>query len=192
MNKTILIVIGIACAVITAVGIMWYSNFRCNAPLIVSTHIMTLSPQDEAAMFLDKPSMKPMKPFIDNKPVKSFVIMGGEFIGTPEDLKYLEDIRSIEKQALAYMNRGPYLMEHSRYRSAEAELRFSSDRTLARYKLTLYESATNGKYEVVTFSKDGNRWVQGSYITQGRFFRCTSNCGGSNKKKEEIQKAKQK
>lgn len=193
LTKTILIIIGIAGALIIAAGIMWYNNFRLNAPLIVSTHIMTVSPQDEANIFSAKDRDGPLMPsHSDNELVTPFVVSGGKIDGDTDSLAHMQDIKMIEELALNYINRIPDLIKYDRYRNADAELQFSSDRKLARYKITLYESPHSGKHASVTFRKNTNGWSQSIYITTGGFFSCSSNYKGSNKSQEEIQKAKEK
>lgn len=171
MNKTILVIICLLCVLAGAYGCR---DKVPPLPLIVSTYVTTLNPQDEANIFSDEERNGPlvessMELSVNEKITTLLAVPGGKIDGDPATLAYMQDIKTVEKLALSYINIVPYLWQHPRYIEAKAELKFSSDHKLAKYKLSLYYSSHSGKTETVTYRKVGDIWVKCAYGSSGGF-----------------------
>ena len=141
MNRTILIIIGILCTVITAVGIMWY-----NAPqkhLFVSTSIIRLSGDEDTSLSTTPNTFDPKSELQSkNLFIRPFLIPEESY--NSYNTTELRELQIIEKHALDYINKIISPDEKLKSYGARADIELSSDSKVTKYTLYLYNDKPIG------------------------------------------------
>jgi len=172
MNRTILIIIGILCVVLSAAGIILFyiltNEFRHKEVLSVETRVLKTIPEIEKDFFsITDTVTPPIELTTMNNPLKAFVIPGEIDMGEYADIVDKQKVKNIEKSALDQINKIISPKDRQEGGKAVAHVLFSSDRTLVVYYLMLYkEQKKRGDYSI-KFRKDANNWIVISLVNEG-------------------------
>ncbi|MEK7309579.1 MAG: hypothetical protein AAB038_02030 [Planctomycetota bacterium] len=164
MSRTILIVIGILCAVITAAGSIYLltydPEYQHKEVLSVTTYVLpTANKLDECLFSTHDESAPPITLTDNNNPITPFIIPGEITMDESVNAMNIQEAKNLEKLVLERINKIMRLKDRQEGVKARAEIRFFPNQKLVNYQLYIYKDLYSGSFYDIKCRKDSNKWI---------------------------------
>ncbi|MEW6026352.1 MAG: hypothetical protein AB1599_03535 [Planctomycetota bacterium] len=161
MSKTLLIIIGIACAIIGAVGSIYFltydSEYRPREILLVTTCVVPTT--NELDFSTNDESAPPITLTNNSNPITPFVIPGKISISKFVTGMNIQDVKNLEQLLLDRANKIIRQEDRQKGVKARSEIHVSSDYKLIKYQLYIHKDRYSGSFYSIKCRKDGDKWI---------------------------------